>query len=119
MHDVAEHLKSLEKLKALDGALFIPAHDSPCSDIKPLADKNIANIRFVLEMIKRLCENGLTIDELLEKIFAELHIKLYLTQYELIGHTTRSCLAYLKKNGEIACVYQGSRLLWKTMSENS
>ena len=119
MHDVSEHLKPLAKLITLDVTLCIPAHVEPCEDIKPLADKNIANIRFVLEMIKRLCENGLTIDELLEKIFAELHIKLYLTQYELIGHTTRSCLAYLKKIGEIACVYQDSRLLWKTVSEKA
>lgn len=114
IHDAEEHLKSLEKLKKLDGKLFIPAHDKPRTDIKPLVDGNIGNIMFVLEEIKRFCADGITIDGLLEKIFSAFHIKLYLTQYELIGHTTRSLLAYLKKKGEIACVYKGSRLLWKT-----
>lgn len=114
MHDIEAHLQSLETLKTLDGKLFIPAHDNPCEDIKPLVDKNIENILFVLEEIKRFCADGITIDALLEKIFSEFRIKLYLTQYELIGHTARSCLAYLKKKGEIACVYEGSRLLWKT-----
>lgn len=114
MHDIEAHLQSLETLKTLDGKLFIPAHDKPCEDIKPLADKNIGNILFVLEEIKRFCADGITIDALIEKIFSAFHIKLYLTQYELVGHTARSCLAYLKKKGEIACVYEGSRLLWKT-----
>lgn len=114
MHDIEAHLQSLETLKTLDGKLFIPAHDKPCEDIKPLADRNIENILFVLEEIKRFCADGITIDALLERIFSEFRIKLYLTQYELIGHTARSCLAYLKKKGEIACVYEGSRLLWKT-----
>lgn len=114
IHDAEEHLKSLEKLKKLDGKLFIPAHDKPRTDIKPLVDGNIGNIMFVLEEIKRFCADGITIDGLLEKIFSAFHIKLYLTQYELIGHTTRSLLAYLKEKGEISCVYKGSRLLWKT-----
>lgn len=114
MHDIEAHLQSLETLKTLDGKLFIPAHDKPCEDIKPLVDRNIENILFVLEEIKRFCADGITIDALLERIFSEFRIKLYLTQYELIGHTARSCLAYLKKKGEIACVYEGSRLLWKT-----
>ncbi len=119
MHNVGEHLSSLERLKTLEGKLFIPAHDKPVEDIKPLADKNIENVHFVLDKIKEFCKNGVTIDELLEKIFGEFHIKLYLTQYELVGHTARSCLAYLKKKGEIACIYQGARLLWKTSCEGA
>ncbi len=115
LYDIAEHLRSLEKLKTLEGSLFIPSHDEPMKDIKALADMNIACVYEVAGVIKRFCEPGLTIDELLEKIFAEFGIKLYLMQYALIGSTTRSYLSWLISNGEMECVFEGSKLLWKTV----
>lgn len=115
LYDVAEHLKSLEKLKTLEGRLFIPSHDVPQSDISNLVDRNIACIHEVANVIKRFCENGITIDDLLEKIFAEFGIKLYLMQYALIGSTTRSYLSWLVGKGEMECVFEGSRLLWRTV----
>lgn len=117
LYDVAEHLKSLEKLKTLEGKLFIPSHDVPQSDITALVDRNIACIYEVADTIKRFCKDGLAIDDLLEKVFAEFGIKLYLMQYALIGSTTRSYLSWLVEKGEMECVFSGSRLLWKTMSE--
>ena len=75
---------------------------------------NSENIREVADTIKRLCAVGLTIDELLERLFAEFGIKLYLTQYALVGFTTRSYLSWLYEKGEIQPVFEGTRLLWKT-----
>ncbi len=118
MYDIAEHLRSLEKLKTLEGDLFIPSHDEPMKDIKALVDMNIACVYEVAGVIKRFCEPGLTIDELLEKIFAEFGIKLYLMQYALIGSTTRSYLSWLVSNGEMECVFEGSKLLWKTVQKS-
>lgn len=115
LYDIEEHLHSLNKLKTLEGTLFIPSHDEPMKDISALVDKNIACIYEVADTIKRFCEHGLTIDELLEKIFAEFGIKLYLMQYALIGSTTRSYLSWLTAKGEMECVYEGSKLLWKTV----
>ncbi len=119
VHNVEEHLKSLEKVKNLKGRLFVPSHDSPCEDIKPLAEKNIGNVYSVCDMVKKFCKDGVSVDELLESIFSALNIKLYLTQYELIGQTARSYLSYLKKTGEIECVYKGSKLLWRTAAKSS
>jgi len=66
-------------------------------------------------VIKRLLETPLTIDGLIEGLFVEFGIKLYLMQYELIGSTARSYLSWLSANGEVGCVFEGSRLLWKTV----
>ena len=114
LYDIAEHLKTLEKLKTLEGRLFIPAHCEPMESISELAQRNIENVYEVAGIIKDFCRTGLTIDELLEKLFAEFGIKLYLMQYELIGSTTRGYLSWLHDRGEIECVFEGSKLLWKS-----
>lgn len=114
LYDVAEHLRSLERLKTLDGELFIPSHSVPLESIAELAEENIRNVYEVAEVIKWLLKTPLTIDGLLERLFAEFGIKLYLMQYELIGSTTRSYLSWLKENGEVECVFEGSKLLWKS-----
>ena len=115
LYDIAEQLNTLQKLTELKGRLFIPAHCPPTEDITELARINAENIREVSETIKRLCSAGLTIDELLERLFAKFGIKLYLTQYALVGFTTRSYLSWLYEKGEIKPVFEGTRLLWKTV----
>lgn len=114
LYDIAEHLRSLEKLKAFEGGLFIPSHSEPLANIAELAEENIRNVHEVAEVIKRLLETPRTIDGLIEKLFEKFGIKLYLMQYELIGSTARSYLSWLKENGEVECVFEGSKLLWKS-----
>lgn len=115
LYDIETHLESLKKLETLEGSLFIPAHCPPMESVTELARANAANIAEVTEVIKRFCADGLTVDDLLEKLFAEFGIRLYLTQYALIGHTTRSYLSWLCARGEIQPVFEGTRLLWKTV----
>lgn len=114
LYDIAVQLDTLQKLRELDGRLFIPAHCPPTEDITELARVNSENIRETAETIKRLCADGLTVDELLERLFDEFGIKLYLTQYALVGFTTRSYLSWLYEKGEIKPVFAGTKLLWKT-----
>lgn len=114
LYNVGEHLRSLEKLKVFEGSLFIPSHSAPITDIAELAGENIRNVYGVAEVIKKQLETPLTIDGLVERLFAEFGIKLYLMQYELIGATTRSYLSWLKENGGVECVFEGSKLLWKS-----
>ena len=115
LYNIGEHLRSLEKLKTFKGSLFIQSHSAPLTDISELASENIRNVHEVAEVIKRQLETPLTIDGLIERLFAEFGIKLYLMQYELVGATTRSYLSWLKENGGVECVFEGSRLLWKTV----
>lgn len=115
LYNIGEHLRSLEKLKTFEGSLFIPSHSAPLTNISELAAENIRNVHEVACVIKRILEAPLTIDGLIERLFAEFGIKLYLMQYELVGATTRSYLSWLKENGEVECVFEGSRLLWKTV----
>lgn len=115
LYDIEEQLKTLERLKSLKGKLFIPSHRPPLEDIAPLAELNRINVLEVAEDIKCFCAEGVTIDELLEKIFAAYGIRLYIMQYALVGYTAKSYLSYLQRKGEIAPVFDGTKLKWKTV----
>ena len=115
LYDIAKHLETLERVMELKGKLFIPSHCKPLTDVRELAEINSRYIYEVAEDIKRFCREGLTIDGLLEKIFSEYGIRLYIMQYALVGYTTRSYLSWLNSRGEIAPVFDGTRLLWKTV----
>lgn len=116
LYSVKEHLSTLQRLKTLEGRLFIPSHRPPLENLAELAEINRKNALEVAEDIKRFCAEGVTIDELLEKIFAEYKIRLYVMQYALVGFTTRSYLAWLQRRGEVIPVFEGTRLLWKTVT---
>ncbi len=115
LYNIEEHLKTLQKVQQLSGKLFIPAHSEPVSDIRPLAEKNRRTIDEVTNTIKRLCKEPLSIDELVSKLLAEFNIKLYLTQYALIGFTTRSYISWMCDKGEMEPVFDGTSLKWKTI----
>lgn len=115
LYDIEKHLQTLERIMSLEGRLFIPSHCPPLTDAKSLAEINRDYVYEVAEDIKRFCRDGLTIDELLQKIFEEYRIRLYIMQYALVGYTTRSYLSWLNYRGEIAPVFEGTKLLWKTV----
>ncbi|MCH5203769.1 MAG: MBL fold metallo-hydrolase [Oscillospiraceae bacterium] len=114
LHNIKAHLNSLELLKTVDGKIFIPSHSAPVNEIKTLCEENIANVREVSQIIKRLCEDGITIDELIERLLDEFDIRLYIMQYELVGETARSYLSYLAEQKEIEYVFDKNKLMWKT-----
>lgn len=114
LYDVAEHLRTLDKLSALEGGLFIPSHCEPLEDISELIVKNREAVHEVIGVIKRECAGGLSTDEVIERMFAIFGIKPYLMQYSLIGFTTRSYLAYLAAAGELKPQFNGTKLVWVT-----
>lgn len=114
LYDIEEHLRTLEKLTALEGSLFIPSHCEPLEDISELIVKNRAAVYEIIAVIKRECAGGLSADEVIERMFAIFGIKPYLMQYSLIGFTTRSYLAYLTAQGELKPHFEGTKLVWVT-----
>lgn len=113
LYNVGQHLQALDRLAELDGALFIPAHDEPCADIKPLIEVNRAAVREVAADIREMCSEPLTIDDVIERALNKYRIRLYLMQYLLVGETVRAYLSWLLDRGEVRTVYNGTRLLWE------
>lgn len=117
LYDIKAHLCSLELLKTVEGAAFVPSHSAPMNDIRELCEKNIANIFEVAQVIRTFCKDGTTIDDLIEKLLDEFGIKLYIMQYQLVGETARSYLSYLIEKGEMEFVFEGNRLMWRTKAD--
>lgn len=114
LYDIQAHLESLERLKKTEGKLFVPSHCPPVSEIKTLCEENIANVHEVAQIIKELCRDGITVDELIERLLDKFKIRLYIMQYQLVGETARSYLSYLAQRGEMEYVFDGNKLMWKT-----
>ncbi len=115
LYDVRAYLGSLERLMSVKGNVFVPSHSAPVNDIKTLCMENTANVFEVCGVIKKICESAVSIDEIIEKLLDEFNIRLYIMQYELVGETARSYLSYLAEKGEIEYVFDGNKLLWKTV----
>lgn len=117
LYDIAQHLEALEKLEGVTGRLFVPAHAEPTEDISGLISINRENVYEVSKVIKGLCERGLTIDELISELFSVYGIRPSIMQYSLIGCTTRSYLSWLYSAGEMRYEFEGTKLVWKTVSD--
>ncbi len=115
LYNIDEHLSSLDKLLTLNGKLFIAAHCQPTEDISRLADVNRKNVFTVKSDILSLCINGLSVDELIEAVYSRYNIRPHVVNYPLVACTVRSYLAWLHNKGDIDTVFEGTKLLWKTM----
>lgn len=117
VYDIEKHLHSLEELSRLEGTLFIPSHDEPCGDIRPLAKVNAAAVNEVAEDIVLMCSQPRTIDDLIEMSLEKYGIRLYLMQYLLVGQTVRSHVSRLLENGRLNAVYSGTKLMFTAASK--
>ncbi len=115
LYDVAAYLQTLEKVKTMTARLFVPAHTEATEDIAPLAQYNIDTTYEIAEKIVSLCAQPLTLEELLQKLFAAYNMTMTLEQYVLVGSTVRSYLAWLKDTDRLTAVFDNNRMLWQRL----
>ncbi|MEG1658873.1 MAG: MBL fold metallo-hydrolase [Oscillibacter sp.] len=113
IYDVAAYLDTLEKVSALEGRLFIPAHAEPTEDIRPLAALNRAKVLEIAELLVDFCREPLCFEDLLQRVFAHYALTMDFNQYVLVGSTLRSYLAYLLDAGALTAEFADNRLLWR------
>ena len=111
--DIKTYLETLERVKNMEGALFVPSHAAPCEDIAPLAQYNIDKVNEVKEKILKFLETPLNFEELLKKLFDEYGLTLTHEQYALVGSTVRSYFAYLEDENLIEGFIEDNKLLWR------
>ncbi len=112
IYDVASYLETLKKVKSMTARLFVPAHAEATEDIAPLAQYNIDKVVEVADKIISLCEEPLTFEMLLQKLFTEYGLTMNFEQYALVGSTVRSYLAWLKDTGRLCASFDDNLLLW-------
>lgn len=113
LYDVAAYLDTLEKVKTMQAAAFVPAHAEVTEDIAPLAQYNIDKVHEIADHMVELCAEPVIFEELLKKLFDGYGLTLTFEQYVLVGSTVKSYLAWLKDTGRLTVLFEDNRLLWR------
>ena len=113
IYDVAAYLDTLEKVKTMQAAAFVPAHAEVTEDIAPLAQYNIDKVHEIADHMVALCAEPVMFEELLKKLFDDYGLALTFEQYVLVGSTVKSYLAWLKDTGRLTVLFEDNRLLWR------
>lgn len=114
LYDVEAYLSTLETVKTMEAAFFVPAHAAVTEgSIAPLAQYNIDAVRNAAETVVSFCAEPIVFEDILSRLFDAYQLTMTAQQYVLIGSTLRSYLSYLEKNGQISCFFDKNRMLWQ------
>ena len=114
IYDVAAYLDTLDKVEALEGTCFVPAHAPACGDIRPLAACNRAKVREICAFLLELCRVPKSPDQVIRGVFEHYGLRMDFNQYVLVGSTSRSYLSYLLDAGQVTAAFADNTLLWQT-----
>ena len=113
IYDVAAYLDTLDKISAMDAAVFVPAHAGVCSSMAELADINRAKVLEIADKIVDICIAPINFEAVLQRLFQNYGLAMDFAQYVLVGSTVRSYLSWLKDSGRLSVEFSDGMLLWK------
>lgn len=108
-------IQTLEQVKTMQAARFIPAHAPVTADIAPLAQRNIEAIQNTMAKILAILAAPCTFEELLQQIFTAYSLTMTAQQYALIGSTIRSYLSHLLTEGKIQFAFTDNRMVYQSV----
>ena len=115
IYDVGAYLDTLEMVKTLGAAQFVPAHAQAVEDIAPLAQYNIDTVHQIAADILSLCAQPLSFEVLLQQLFSRYGLEMNFEQYALVGSTVRSYLTWLRNTGRLDAYFTDNMLLWQAL----
>ena len=115
IYDVAAYLNTLEMVKSMRAKMFIPAHAAASEDMSDLAQYNIDQVMKVADKIIGICQEPLSFEAILQKLFTDYGLTMNFEQYVLVGSTVRSYLAWLKDVGRLKGLFENNMLLWQSI----
>lgn len=113
VYDVAAYLDTLERVKEMHAALFVPAHADATEDIAPLAQYNIDKVNEIAGHILDFCAAPHTFEEVLQHLFTSYDLAMTFEQYALVGSTVRNYLSWLLDSEKLSANFANNRLLWQ------
>lgn len=93
--DVAEFLRTLDKIITLSGKLFIPSHTQTLTDLHGIAELNRRKVLEICDVILQICAAPKTSEQIIKELFIHYNMMHTVEQHALIGYTVRSYLSYL------------------------
>lgn len=115
IYDVGAYLETLDMIEDLKGTKFVPAHTPACDDMKELARVNRENVLQNIELIKDICKEGATAEQIQKEVFDRYGLVMDFNQYVLVGSTLRSYCSYMADQGMLGFEFVDNRLCWKTV----
>lgn len=115
IYDVAEYLNTLDRIEAMEAAMYVPAHAEVTNNIKKIVQLNRQKVFDVANTMQLLLKTPMCFDVLLKHIFDEYGLAMNFEQYVLVGSTVRSYLSWLKDNGKIEAAFQDNILKWRSL----
>ena len=82
-------------------------------NIKELVKINREKVYEIINKILKICENPITFENILKKIFDEYQLVMNENQYVLVGSTIKSYLTYLCDKEKIKAEFKDNKMLWK------
>ena len=113
VYDVAAYLDTLERVKEMQAALFVPAHAEATDNIAPLAQYNIDKVNEIAGHILDFCAAPHTFEEVLQHLFTSYDLAITFEQYALVGSTVRNYLSWLLDSEKLSANFADNRLLWQ------
>lgn len=110
--NVGNYLKSLEKLRNLDGSLFIPSHGPIIANVNEVVDFNIKVIKDIVKLILDFCDVYHTTEEIFDYILSFYKISNDYNQSVLVASTIRSFLSYLVDESMLKIEFLNNRLCY-------
>ena len=111
--DVEEHLKTLDKLEAMEAKFFVPSHCDAGEEIGALVRYNREKILEIGETLLEICREPKSFEQILDKVFAAYALKMTYEQHELVGSTVKSFLSYLENQGKVQIELDGNYLKYR------
>lgn len=115
MYDIGKHMETLEKLESLEGSMFIASHAEATDDIHSLIKLNRDNILEIIEYIKSICNEEITFECIVKKVFDNYNMRMDLYQNMVIGSTIKSILTYMREIELIDFEIKDNMMIWKTI----
>lgn len=113
LYDAASYLKTLEEVKEMKAAVFVPAHAEMAEDVRALAQANIDKVREVADKIEEICKEPRCFEVVLQRLFQDYGLSMDFEQYVLVGSTVRSYLAWMKDTGRLNVFFEDGMMFWK------
>lgn len=85
LYDVAAYLDTLERVKEMQAALFVPAHAAETKEIAPLAQYNIDKVLEIAENIVGICREPICFEKILQRLFRDYGQQYKETRLKLVG----------------------------------
>lgn len=112
IYDVEKYLQTLDFLETLNGTFYIPSHVKPLTNLKELIKLNKNKIHEICNTILNACQNPITTEEIIKKIFDTYNLEININQYALLGSTIKSYLTYLNNQNKVEYFFKDNLLYW-------